>query len=391
MKLTRAEIDRAKPKAKPYRMTDGGGLVLEVLPTGSKRWRYRWLRDGRDAVLTLGAHPETTLVEARAKAAALRKERDGGVDPAVARDRERERRRTIAGETVAEVARALLKREEGRWSASHHGRFRNRMERDVLPVIGRMRARDVAPVDVSRAIAGIEARGARNTAVRVVGMIGLVMQYAVARGLADQDPTLHMRRGLDHAPPVRHMAAVTDRKELGRLLADIDDWPGETAAKGVLQLCAYLFQRPGEIRAMRRADVDPDAALWTYRVTKVGVEHAVPLAPQVINVLRGFDGPGEHVFASWGKSGFVSDRLHVKLLENIGWHGRHTGHGFRAVARTLLAEDLGYPPHLIERQMSHTVPDAHGRAYNRTLFLSERREMMERYADHLDSLREAAR
>jgi hypothetical protein len=219
--LTRGEIEKAKPRPAQYRLTDGGGLVLNVLPTGRKVWRYRYLRDGKDAVVTLGNYPEITLLDAREKALTLRKGRQDGVDPVVARKRQIERTRTVKGETFAEVAEALMQRESGHWSEGHFSRFRNRMVRDVIPVIGDLRARDIAPADVTRSVAGIESRGAQNTAIRTVGMIGQVLQYAVARGLADQDVTLHMRRGLDRAPRPVHRAAVLDRADLGQMLSDL--------------------------------------------------------------------------------------------------------------------------------------------------------------------------
>ena len=393
MPLTKQKIETAKPRDARYRLTDGGGLVLVVNPSGKKVWRFRYQREGKDANVTLGSFPLVTLLDARAKALELKRAQGQGSDPAIELQREAERKRTVAGETFGAVAEAYMKRERPHWAEGHYERFRNRMQRDVYPVIGKQPVAAVKPVDVTRAVRGIEARGAQDTAVRVVGMIGQVLRYAVAKGMADRDVTADLKGGLDRPPPTKHMAAVIDRVDLGRMLADVWDWPGDSYGKPLLQLAAYLFQRPGEIQAMRWSDVDLDNALWSYRVSKVGVDHAVPLPEQAVAVLRDLHkvtGRFEFVFYSHGaKSKHVSSQIATKLLDKVGWRDRQTVHGFRAVARTLIAEDLKVEPRLIEQQLSHGVAEAHGRAYNRTQYVDERRAMMQRYADHLDALREA--
>lgn len=390
MALTASQIKTAKPSGtgKPYRLTDGGGLVLNVLPTGKKTWRFRYQRNGKDAVVTLGHYPALTLLDARAKALGLKRDT---VDASLVVVRETERTRTVAGDTFEALAVAFMKRERDHWAKAHHYRFENRMTRDVFPVLGQMQPRDVQPVDMTRAIAAIEARGAQDTALRVVGMIGQVLRYGVAKGLCDRDVTGDLKGSLDRAPATVHRAAVIDRTDLGRMLVDLWDWPGESYGKPVLQLCAYLFQRPGEIRAMKWADVDLDRGLWSYTVSKVGLDHAVPLPGQAVAILRTLwaeTGRFDHVFYSVGaKDGFVSAAIPTKILGLIGWRDRHTAHGFRATARTVIAEDLGIRPMLIEQQLSHTVSEAHGRAYNRTLYLDERTDMLVAYADLLDGLR----
>ncbi len=392
--LTKQKIDAAKPTDKRYRISDGGGLVLSIEPSGRKVWRFRYQRNGKDAVTTLGAYPEITLLDARAKALDLKRAQGQGDDPATELKRDAERNRTIQGERFKDVAEAFMEREKPHWAEGHHERFQNRMVRDVFPIIGDMPVATIQPIDVTRAIAGIEARGAQDTAVRVAGMIGQVLRYGVAKGLCQRDVTADLRGGLDRPPPTKHMAAVIDREELGRLLADIWDWGGDSYGKPLLQLAAYLFQRPGENQAMKWADVDLDAGLWTYRVSKVDIAHAVPLPPQAVAILRDLHtqtGKFENVFYSrTAKSQCVSPQIAVKLLGKIGWRDKQTVHGFRAVARTVIAEDLRVEPRLIEQQLSHGVAEVHGRAYNRTQHLPERQAMMAAYADRLDELRRAA-
>ncbi|WP_299356062.1 integrase arm-type DNA-binding domain-containing protein [uncultured Shimia sp.] len=384
MALSESKIRTAKPRDKRYRMTDGGGLVMDVTPAGKKVWRYRLQADGKDRTVTLGEYPAMGLLDARQTALDLKRD---DVDPKVAVARQQAAQAT----TFRDLAEAYMEREKPHWADGHHLRFRNRMVNDVFPVLGDMAPRDIQPVDVIRAVTGIQDRGATDTAVRVVGMIGQVMRYCVARGQADRDVTADLKGGLDRPPPVKHMAAVIDRDDLGRMLVDIWDWAGNSYGKPLLQLAAYLFQRPGEIQAMRWADIDLDKALWTYTVSKVGVEHAVPLPAQAVEILRELHkqtGRFEFVFYSHSaKSGHVSPQIAVKLLDKIGWRDRQTVHGFRAIARTVIAEDLGAEPRLIEQQLSHSVPEVHGKAYNRTRFINERRKMVQEYADHLDKIR----
>lgn len=388
MPLTASQIKTAKPRDKRYRLTDGGGLVLSVEPSGRKVWRFRYQRDGKDAVATFGDYPTLTLLDARAKALDLKR---AGDDPALVLKRDKERKRIAPDRSFEALARKYMAREKPHWAIGHYKRFYNRMTIDVWPVIGAMDPRSIQPIDVSRAIAAIEARGAQNTAVRVVGMIGQVLRYSVAKGFADQDVTQHLKGGLDRPAPTKHRVAVTDRVELGRMLVDIWDWAGDSYGKPILQLAAYLFQRPGEIQAMRWQDIDLDDGLWTYRVSKVDIDHAVPLPRQVVEILsalRAVTGNYPYVFTSVGsKSGYVSEQSALKVLGKIGWRDQQTVHGFRAIARTVIAEDLRTEPRLIEQQLSHTVAEVHGRAYNRTQFLVERRDMVQRYADHLDRLR----
>lgn len=383
MALSESKIRATRPREKRFKMTDGGGLVLEVSPSNRKVWRYRLQTDGKDRTLTLGVYPSMTLVQAR-RAVLDMKEQGGNL--AIAEARAKAARDT----TFEETAKAFIERERPRWAASHLQRFENRMQFDVYPVLGDMDPRQIKAVDVVRSIAGIEERGSQDTALRTVGMIGQVLRYGVVKGKVDRDVTADLRGGLDRPPPQKHMAAVMNRRELGQMLRDIWASDPNSYGKPALQLSAYLFQRPGEIVGMRWADIDLDSALWTYNVSKVDLAHAVPLPKQVVDILRGNGRVvSDYVFPSSSKTGHVTTANGIKFLKKLGWKDRQTVHGFRAVARTLIAEDLKFEPRLIEQQLSHGVAEAHGRAYNRTLFLDERRDMMQKYADHLDALREA--
>lgn len=387
MGLTKSQIQAAKPGD---RLNAGKGLLL-VAGVDSKSWRLRFKRDGKDAIVTLGQWPDLSLAEAEAEAASLRLGRKKGVDPAAALGRKAAA--TGGAGSFQDVAERYMQREAAVWSVGHAERFGNRMRKDAFAVFGSMPIGEVTARDVMRLHARIAGRDALDTANRVVGMVGQVLRFAVARGLRDSDCTAHLKGGLDHAPRPVHRAALTDPDALGQLLADLSEWDGDTIARPLLQLTGYLFQRPGEVRAMRWADLDLERGLWSYRVTKVGIDHIVPLPVQAVAILRELQagsGKSPFVFASRSDTGYVSAQLAPKLLEKLGYRESHTAHGFRASARTLLVEALGYDSELVERQLSHVVRAVHGRAYDRTLFLRERTAMMQSYADYLDSLRDKA-
>jgi integrase len=390
--LTDSQIRAMKPAERRYKVGDIRGLYLFVEPSGTKTWRVRWKDGGQEKTITLGPYPSIGLAEARRQATDIVTARGQGLDPVL----EARRKAAVEGQgrSFKDVAEAYMARQAGVWSAGHAERFAHRMRRDVIPVIGDVPVADLRPIDVMRCIEPIERRGAQETAVRVCGMIGQVARFAVARGLAREDPTLHLRGGLDHPPRPIHRPAIIDRHDLGRLLSDLWNWSDPTLAKPLLQIGALTFQRPGEIRSMRWGDVDADRAIWSYRVSKIDVDHLVPLSRQALRIIEGLrplTGRHAFVFASQSStSGYISDVLGQKLLAKLGWNDVHCGHGWRATARTRIVEDLGVPSHLVERQLSHAVPGAHGRAYNRAEHLAERRAMMQRYADLLDDLREQA-
>ncbi|MEP1198258.1 tyrosine-type recombinase/integrase [Tateyamaria sp.] len=388
MKLTIAQIDKAKPRKSDHRLSDGNGLFLTVRKHGTKTWTLRFKRDGKDAVKTLGTYPAMQPKEARALAANLKLDLSKGIDPA------KKAAAALPEATFAEIAVRYMAREKPHWAAGHYERFRSRMVKDVFPAIGTMQIDAVRPRDVMVAVNGISARGSQNTAIRVAGMIGQVCRYAVALSLRDDDPTVHIGDGLDRAPKTVHRPALTDPAGVGQLMADLADWAGETIAKPYLLMCALTFQRPGEVAAMQWDDIDLDARQWAFNVSKVGLDHIVPLSDQAMAVLASLaplqGRAGQYVFRSGGTSGFVTPQVGMKLLDKLGYHGTHTAHGFRATARTLIVERLRIDRDLVERQLSHAARETLGRAYDRTAFIEDRSGMMQRYADYLDELRDEA-
>jgi integrase len=401
MELTHTQVRAAKPGAKIKRLSDGGGLVLTVKTTGSKIWHLRYRYGCKASMVSLGPYPEVSLAEAREKAAELRAAARKGADiGAVLREErmgEEERmaeeeaaKAKAAANTFATVAEAWVRQNELRWVAGHTKRIRNRIELDVNPTIGTVPVSEITAPMVLATLQGIENRGAIDTAKRVKGIVGSVMGYATAIGLAQGDPTALLSKAMKASPPTQHRAAIIDPVRLSEFLNDLEDWPGETFGRPLLQLILLTFQRPGEVRNMRWSEIDWERAVWEFHVSKVAVDHVVPLSRQALALLREVEevtGGREFVFQSRGGKP-VSDVIATQFLTKLGWKGRATAHGFRATARTMLAERLRFDPRVIELQLSHAVPEVHAKAYNRAVYIDDRIRMMQEWADYLDRLRD---
>ena len=388
--LSDARLRTAKPRDKPYRLFDGLGLYAEVQPSGSILWRLKYRHAGREKRLALGRWPEVSLAEARRRRQEARRTLAHGTDPAEAR--------AAAAVTFRAVATEWVDRYLAAKAEKHRVSVSRRLIRDVFPYLGDRPVAEISAPEVLALARRIEARGAMETAHRAMQNIGQVMRYAVATGRAEADPTASLRGAL--APvPTRHMAApADDPARVGEILRAIEAFRGSAVVAAALRLAPYLFVRPGELRTMKWQDVDLDRAEWRFTASKTRSDHVVPLARQAIAILAGVAPltcglPGGYVFPN-GRSTDrpLSDAALNAALRRLGIDTREelTSHGWRAVARTMLHERLGYPAEVIEAQLAHRVPDALGRAYNRTRFLDRRRMMMQAWADYLDALRDGS-
>jgi len=386
MPLTDIKVRAAKPQEKPYKLTDEKGLALLVNPSGSKLWRFRFRSAGVEKMLALGAYPDVSLKDAREKRDNLRKQLAVGQDPSVQRRVEK----IAQAETFEAIATEWFEKHKHNWVEKHAEKVWSRMSRDVLPWLGKRPAADITAPEVLAVARRIEGRGVLETAHRSLAGIGQVMRYAVATGRATMDPTASLKGAL---PPIRtkkHMAAPTEAKEVGAILRAIGAFKGSLQVACAMRLLPLMFCRPGELRHMRWSEVDFEKAEWKFIASKTKVEHLVPLSRQALFLLKELHpltGRGEYVFA--GRPGKpISDAAINAALRRMGFDTQNeiTGHGWRAVARTLLAENLGFRPEVIEHQLAHAVPDALGRAYNRTRYLDERKKMMQEWADYLEKL-----
>jgi len=391
MSLTNAAVKAAKPKDKPTRLFDEKGLYLEVSPAGGKWWRFKYRFDGKEKRLSMGVYPDVSLKGARERRDEARRLLADGVDPSEYRKALRTARVDRAANSFEVVAREWFAARVATWSAGHADRIIRRLERDIFPWIGGKPVSEIGPPELLSVVRKIEKRGAQETAHRALSNCGQVFRYAVATGRAERDPSGDLKGAL---PPVKgeHFAATTDPERFAEILRAIDGYRGTLTVHCALRLAPLVFVRPGELRSAEWAGIDLDAAEWRFTVTKTNTPHIVPLSRQAIAVLRELQpvtGRGSFVFPSArSDSRPMSDNAVLAAMRRMGIpKGEMSGHGFRAVARTILDEVLGVRPDLIEHQLAHAVRDPNGRAYNRTTYLSERQKMMQDWADYLDRLK----
>ncbi|MGV8893170.1 MAG: tyrosine-type recombinase/integrase [Burkholderiaceae bacterium] len=391
--LTDTQVKTAKPKDKPYTLADGGGMYLEIVPTGSRIWRMAYRQEnGKPNRLTFGAYPAVSLLDARAKRTTARKQLSDGIDPGQFKRDEKQARAIASENTFESVARQWLGKVAASRSASTQDKVTAWLEHDVFPFIGNMPISTIKPRDVLTAVQKMEARGAIDSAHRVKQVCGQVFRFGVAIDLVERDITADLRGALS-AVPKSNYAAITEPKQAGALMRAIFDYNGHPAAVAALKLAPLLFVRPGELRAAEWVEIDLDAAQWRIPACKMKmkVEHLVPLSVQAVEILRALHlltGDGKYVFPSLRSKACMSENTINAALRGMGYPKEvMTGHGFRAMARTIMDEVLGERVDLIEHQLAHAVKDVNGRAYNRTAHLPARKAMMQRWADYLDAVR----
>jgi len=392
MPLTDIAIRKAKPKAKSYKIFDGGGLYLEVAPSGGKWWRYKYHFEGKENRLSLGTYPDTSLKEARLKHSQARKLLANGVDPSENRKAKKRASLDSSENSFEVVAREWLAFYMKNKAASHSEKVIRRFERFLFPWLGSKLIADITPPQVLEAVKRIENLGSLETAHRTLQACGQVFRYAVQTGRAVRDVTADLKGAL---PPTNtnHMATLTEPKEVAELLRAIDGFKGTFTVQCALRIAPMLFVRPSELRMAKWKDIDLDAGEWRYVVSKTKTDHLVPLPKQAIallNELHPFSGYGDYVFQSGrDPKKAMSGAAINAALRRMGYDTKTqiTGHGFRAMARTILHERLDIDPHIIEHQLAHRVPDVLGQAYNRTKFIKQRKAMMQKWADYLDVLR----
>lgn len=394
MPLTDTAIRNARPSLKSAKLFDERGLYLEVSPAGGKWWRLKYRFDGKEKRLSLGVYPDVGLKDARDRREAARKLLVDGIDPSENRKAQRSARADRAANSFEVVAREWFAKYSTTWAPSHSGRVVRLFERDIFPWIGGRPIADVNAPEVLTVVRRIENRGALETAHRALGNCGQVFRYAIATGRAQHDPSANLRGAL---PPAKggHFAATTDPKRIAQLLRAMDSYEGTLSVRCALRLAPLVFVRPGELRNAEWADFDLEEAEWRYTVSKTGTPHIVPLARQALAILRELHpltGSGRFVFPG-ARSNMrpMSDNAILAALRRMDIKkDEMSGHGFRAVARTILDEVLGARPDFIEHQLAHAVRDPNGRAYNRTAHLPERKKMMQQWADYLDQLKAQA-
>lgn len=395
MALTDTAIRKAKPGPKPQRLFDGGGLYLEVTPSGGKWWRLKYRIGGKEKLLSMGTYPDTGIKEARQRRDEARKLIADGTDPSLARKAEKAAKQAEALQTVEAVARAWLAHRAGAWVERTRTMILASLENDVFPKLGARPIAEIQPGDIRTLVQAIEKRGAGETAGRVFQRLRAIFRYAVAHELVATDPTYPLKPAEIFKPrKVTHRAALAERDvpEFLQRLAAYEGDPTTAAAMTLLMLTAV---RPGELRGARWDEIDLEGALWRVPAArmKMKTEHIVPLSKQArtaLKTLQPLTGRGALVFPSPFYPGKpLSDGTLNSALARMGYKGIATAHGFRTLFSTC-ANEAGFNRDHIEKQLAHEDRDEVRDAYNRAQWIKERTKLMQWWADRIDQLRKGA-
>lgn len=392
MALTDAKIKTAKPTDKAYKLYDEKGLFLLIKPNGRKYWRMKYRYLGKEKLLAIGVYPDTPLAKARSSRDDARSLLASGGDPMTQKKAVKKAKTEAASNCFRLIAQEWMV-QRGKHSTTGDKRLLRLLENDLFPVIGDQPIAEIDPPELLRALRRIESRGALETAKKARQAAGQIFRYAIATGRADRDPSADIRDALKKSV-TKHYAAITDPKEAGRLMAAIHSYQGTPSVMAAIRLAPLFFCRPGELRSLEWSEVNFDEARIEIPAERMkqNEPHIIPLATQAVEIL-------EELYKITGTSRYVfpnarslarplSDNGLRVALRTMGYTKEQmTPHGFRAMARTLLDEVLGFPPDWIEHQLAHSVRDANGRAYNRTKHLENRRKMLQDWADYLDRLR----
>ena len=401
MPLTHTQLIQAKATGKVQKLFDGGGLYLEVTPTGAKYWRLKYRFTGKENRLSMGVFPAVGLKTARDLADDARKLIASGTDPSQARRIKKLTAHTAAANTFESIALEWHKTKTSGWSVTHTETTMERMKLNLLPWLGTRPLAEIEAPELLATLRRIEARGAIDTTHRVKSILSNVFRYAIATGRASRNPAADLGAALKTTVKGHH-PAIVEPVRFGQLLRDIDAYSGSNITRAALQIHALTFQRPGEIRDMAWAEIDLDAGMWLIPPARMknvlarkvhGSTHRIPLAAQAVAVLREIQpltGHGALVFPSErGQGRSISENTARQALRSMGYTD-HVPHGFRSSTRTMAREQLHFDKEVIERQLSHGSDEALGGAYDRTQFYAERIKLMTVWADYLDKLRTGA-
>ncbi|KVR82475.1 integrase [Burkholderia vietnamiensis] len=377
------------------RLSDGGRMYLQIAKSGSKYWRMNYRFAGKDKTLALGVYPDVSLAAARKKRDDAREKLAAGMDPGEAKRSEKRAVRLAAANSFEVVALGWMNERKTYVEIGQYEKTLARFKSDVFPWLGKRPITEIDAPEILAVLKRIDSRGARFTAHRVRSEISRIFRYAIKEGYCKADPARDL---VDAIPPAQttHFAAITEPTKVGEMLRAFDGFAGTFPVLCALKLAPMLFVRPGELRQAEWAQFDLDKGEWRYLVTKTRTEHLVPLAAQTVAILRdlyALTGTGRFVFpGARDRNRPMSNATVNAALRRLGYDTRTeiTGHGFRAMARTILHEELEQKPEVIEHQLAHAVPDNLGAAYNRTKFIKERRAMMQKWADYLDKLKAGA-
>lgn len=396
--LTDAAIRNAKPQPKPFKLADGQGLYLEILPTGGKSWRFKYLFAGREKRLVFGLWPDVNLKQAREMRDDARAMVAKGIDPRQKQkteDAEAEAKAVLAANTFEAIAREWHGQQVRTWSEDHAGKVMLRLAKHLFPVIGMVPVTELRAPAILPVLREVEARGNHETARRLRQYCEAVFAFAIATGRAERNVGADLRGALVPSK-VKNRPAITDPKRFGALLRTIEAYMGSPVTLAGLRLLPLVFTRPGELRQAEWTEMDldaPDGPTWSIPAEKMKMrrDHVVPLSRQAVEIIADL-----HPLTGTGRYLFPCNRTNGRPMSNMTLNAalrrldiaqdEHCAHGFRSSASTMLHE-MGFPSHIIEAQLAHAERNAVKAAYCRAEYLPERRRMMQRWADFCDALK----
>lgn len=385
MPLTDTLIRNTKPQDKPIQLVDGFGLYLEVRPTGARHWRMRYRLDGKDSRISLGQYPLMSLKEARAERERIRALLAQGVSPIEERRTEKAIRRRQATDTFEQLAREWLDRRSEKWTDYYQRNVLACLEQNAFPSIGALPIRRVTSAHILAILQAMEDRGVRTYAIQLRQWISAIFRHAIVTLRADTDPAAPLKGAIER-PAIQH-ARCLSREEIDDFLEALDAYKGNRTTVLAIKMLLYCFVRTIEMRTARWEDIDGD--LWVIPAGRMKMRrtHSVPLSRQALEVieeLRTITGANQWLFPGQrDPKKPMSGTTVNRALEYMGIQA--TGHDFRATASTWLNE-LGFRSDVIERQLAHVEGNATRRAYNHALYLDERRDMMQKWADWVDGI-----
>lgn len=392
MSLTNVACQKAQPAPKPYKLADSGGLYLEVMPNGSRYWRLKYRFLGKEKRLAIGVYPTVSLSEARERRDQAKKQLADNIDPGIAKLERKQKAALNAATTFELVAREWHEHNKAKWTPSYGADILHRLEMDIFPQIGKLPIADIRPVKILETLRQIEKRGALEMAKRSKQYCSQIFRYAVITERAERDPSADLKDALK--PVQRGHFAALEADDLPDFLRTLETNEARLYAqtRNAIRLLMMTFVRTSELIEAKWAEFDLDNAQWSIPAERMKMRraHLVPLSKQVTVILREqyqLTGQWEWVFPNlFRPRDHMSNNTILKALERMGYKGRMTGHGFRALAMSTIKERLGYRHEVVDRQLAHAQRNKVDAAYDRAQFLADRRKMMQEWADYLDGV-----
>ncbi|BDG85909.1 tyrosine-type recombinase/integrase [Citrobacter koseri] len=389
MKLNARQVETAKPKEKPYKMADGGGLYLLVKTNGSRYWRLKYRIDGKEKLLALGVYPDVSLADARAKRDEARKGIAGGIDPLEVKKEQKVEREAQVKNSFQEIALEWHNMKVKKWSAGYASDILEAFNKDVFPFIGQRPVADIKPLELLNVLKKMEDRGATEKAKKVCQRCGEVFRYAIVTGRAEYNPAPDLTSAMQGHESTHYPFLTTE--ELPAFFKALAGYSGSELMVLAARLLIITGLRTGELRGALWSEIDTKKALWEISAERMKMRrpHIIPLSTQalaIIEQIRAMTGQFPLLFPGRNDpSKTMSEASINQVFKRIGYTGRVTGHGFRHTMSTILHEQ-GYNTAWIETQLAHVDKNAIRGTYNHAQYLDGRREMLQWYADYMVSL-----